>query len=156
VHGPGGETLRHRHARFLERVGCDHVVDEAQAVGVLGREEIPAHEVLLGAVDAEQHRPQHTTAVTGDETGLHVRITDAGRRRHEDDVAEERERRTDPERVTVDDRDHRLTHAQDAARDVGAVGEHVGTAVGIAAGGQVVLHLLEVGAYTERPPAIRS
>ena len=30
VHGAGGESLRHRHAGFLQRVGCDHVVDETR------------------------------------------------------------------------------------------------------------------------------
>ena len=40
VHGPGGEPPRHRHARLLQRVGRDDVVDEAQALGVLGREQI--------------------------------------------------------------------------------------------------------------------
>ena len=77
-------------------------------------------------------------------------VSDTGFIAHIDDVAEQGQRRSQPDGVAVDRSHHRLAHPQRPPGDVDPVVEQVGTALGIA-GFQVLLHDREVGPHTERP-----
>ena len=79
-------------------------------------EQVAGEQVLLRPVHADEHRPEHRAAVAGDDARLHVRVADPRALGHEHDVAEERERGAESDRVAVDRGDHRLTHREDRPR----------------------------------------
>ena len=89
---------------------------EAQRIG--RRERIAQHEVALGRQRSEQQRPDRRAAVPGDETDPNVRIDDDGRVGHDDQVAEQRDGRTEPGGRAV-----QATHDRDL--DVEQVPDHL-------------------------------
>src|SRR5437879_6068270 len=103
----GGESRGERHGRGVELGGRHHVVHEPDALGLGGGERVARQQVLLGARRADGERPDRGATVAGDDPDLHVRITDRRRVGHEDDVAEERDRRTEAHGVTVHRRHYR-------------------------------------------------
>ena len=150
VAGTSGQPLGHSCGRRQHLVGRHHVVHQTEALGLGGVEQIAGHQQFLGPVEPHQQRPQHRSPVAGHQPGVHMGVADAGRIAQIDDVAEQGQRRAQPDGVAVDRGHHGLADPQRPPGDVDAVVEQVGTALGIA-GFQILLHDREVGPHAERP-----
>ena len=77
-------------------------------------------------------------------------VADAGRIAHVDDVAEQGQRRPQPDGVAVDRGHHGLADPKRSPGNVDAIVEQIGTALGIA-GFQILLHHRKIGPHAERP-----
>ena len=125
------------------------MVDQPEALGLGGFQQVAGHEQFLGPVEPHQQRPQHRSPIAGHQPGVHMGVADAGRIAHVDDVAEQGQRRSQPNGMAVDRGHHGLAHPQRSPGDVDAVVEQVGSPFGIA-GFQVLLHDRKVGPHAER------
>src|ERR1019366_4789600 len=97
----------------LEHGVIDAFPDQADALGILGRELVAEQRQRQRLGPADQTRQQPGAAAIGDEADLREGLDEARRARRDDDVATEREVRAGPRGDAVDRRDDRYRHRSD-------------------------------------------
>ena len=101
----------------VEIVGVGGIGDQAHRRGLGARDRIPGEEVAPCTRKTDELRPEQRAPVTGDEPHGDMRIAEDcfGRRDH--DVAEQRDRATEPDRGAVDLGDDRRLHTEQRVLD---------------------------------------
>ena len=100
------------------------MVHQADALRGGGVHLVARQQEFLGAGGAEHERPDRGAAVARDDPDAHVRIRDGRGVGHEDDVAEQRDRRAESHRRTVQRGDDRHLDVEQVPDDLLAVAAH--------------------------------
>ena len=146
--GSPGQADGHGPGRLRQFGARTDMIHQPQHVRLGRRHDVPGEEELLAPVGPEEEGPQDGATVAGHQTGLDVGVGDTSLLGHVDDVAEERHRRSEPDGVAVDGRDHGLRNGDLRTHHVGRADHQVRKAV-LVPGVEVVLHPAEISAGAE-------
>jgi hypothetical protein len=117
----GEQLIDQRLRRLLKLIGCDHAVDQADALGLDGVDHARGHDQLLGASEADHGWQAGRAADIGDDPELDLGQAEARVAGGDPQIAAERHLQRAADTGTVDLADDRLGHL---FADVGAVEEH--------------------------------
>jgi hypothetical protein len=141
-----GQALGDAACGRQELVGRHGLVDQADALGFGSADALAGHQVVLGAVDGQEQRPEDGAAVAGDQADADVRVGDVGFLAHDHDVAGQRQGGAQAHGRAVHGRDDRLVDLEEIDHNPSRL---VQGGRGGAAGGGRDLHLLDVAAGAE-------
>src|SRR6266478_4307238 len=102
---------------LIELIGRHDVVDQPDTLGLRRRHLVAGKQVLFGAGEADELRPDQRATVTRYQAGVDMRVTDLGVVGRDDDVAEQRNCRAESDGMAIDPRDDRLVAFQHAEHD---------------------------------------
>ena len=154
--GPVRQLLRELARLGHHLLGRDRVVHHPDAAGLGAGDEIAAHQEFLGAMRPDQQRPNNRAAVAGDNADFDVSVGKARLLRYHRNIAEQRKRRAEADRVAVDGADDGLLDVEKIIHQAAPVGRRDRTAssplaLAIAGSREVAArHALDVAASAER------